>query len=258
MFLITAPEPRSGKTKLVHLCAVLATGSQSCSDGWKRKILEEMEKRIETAAQAGRAILHFNNLPNGMVLESAGLCQMLTEGKVVVRKLGKMEEGTCDCRATTVYANGNNITLADDLIVRAVSCRLDTKVSTQRNGRFRFDPVDLVRAERSEYLAAVFTIVKAFMAAGSKPKDVKVVAGFEEWSRLVQQPLMWLGRPDPWGNREMMRGLDDKEQELTRLLDVLKKSRVELGEGFTVAASHWRTRKIRVTGAIISGPTCAN
>ena len=39
-----------------------------------------MEKRIETAALSGRPILHFNNLPNGMVLESAGLSQMLTEG----------------------------------------------------------------------------------------------------------------------------------------------------------------------------------
>jgi len=123
MFLITAPEPRSGKTKLVYLCAVLATGHNPVATAGSEKS-EEMEKRIETAAQAGRPILHFNNLPNGMVLESAGLCQMLTEGTVVVRKLGKMEEGTCDCRAPTVYANGNNVTLADDLVVRAVGCRL--------------------------------------------------------------------------------------------------------------------------------------
>ena len=64
---------------------------------------------------------------------------------------------------------------------------------------------------------------------------MKVVAGFDEWSRLVQQPLMWLGRPDPLGNRETLRGLDTKEQELDQLLEVLKKYRTELGNGFTVS-----------------------
>jgi hypothetical protein len=235
MFLITAPEPRTGKTKLVYLCAVLATGHNPIATAGSEKP-EEMEKRIETAARYGRPILHFNNLPNGMVLESAGLCQMLTEGTVNVRKLGVHEEAVCDCRATTAFANGNNITLADDLVVRAVSSRLNAQSEHPEDRTFEFDPIERVRAERGEYLAAVFTIVKAFKAAGGrKPEGAKVIAGFEEWSRLVQQPLMWLGRPDPLGNWETMRGLDEKEQDLDRLLDVLKKYRRELGQSFTVA-----------------------
>ena len=195
-----------------------------------------MEKRIETAALSGRPILHFNNLPNGMTLESAGLSQMLTEGTVHVRKLGVLEEGTCDCRATTVYANGNNVTVAEDLVVRVVAIRLDAGVERPEERTFEFDPIERVRADRGEYLAAVFTIAKAFMAAGRpRPEGMSVVAGFEEWSRLVQQPLVWLGMPDPLGNRETLRGLDEKEQELEHLLEVLRKYRAALGGGFTGA-----------------------
>jgi putative DNA primase/helicase len=234
LFLITAPEPRTGKTKLVYLCAVLATGRNPVATAGSEKP-EEMEKRIETAALGGRPILHFNNLPNGMVLESAGLSQMLTEGEVVIRKLGAHEEGTCDCRATTAYANGNNVTVSADLVLRTVAIRLNAGSERPEERSFEFDPIERVRTDRGGYLAAVFTIVKAFMAVGEKPEGVKAVAGFEEWSRLVQQPLMWLGMPDPLGNRETLRALDSKEQELDYLLDVLKKYRNELGQGFTVA-----------------------
>ena len=74
------------------------------------------------------------------------------------------------------------------------------------------------------------------MAAGCpKPEGVKVVAGFEEWSRLVQQPLMWLGMPDPLGNRETMRGLDDKGTGAGSALGCVEEYHVELGNGFTVA-----------------------
>ena len=218
----------------MYLCAVLATGRNPVATAGSEKP-EEMEKRIETAALGGRPILHFNNLPNGMVLESAGLSQMLTEGEVVIRKLGAHEEGTCDCRATTAYANGNNVTVSADLVLRTVAIRLDAESERPEERSFEFDPIERVRTDRGGYLAAVFTIAKAFMAAGEKPEGVKVVAGFEEWSRLVQQPLVWLGMPDPLGNRETLRGLDEKEQELDQILDVLKKYQNELGQGFTVA-----------------------
>ena len=161
MFLITAPEPRTGKTKLVYLCAVLATGRNPVATAGSEKP-EEMEKRIETAALGGRPILHFNNLPNGMVLESSGLSQMLTEGEVVIRKLGAHEEGTCDCRATTAYANGNNVTVSADLVLRTVAIRLDAQSERPEERSFEFDPIERVRTDRGGYLAAVFIIAKAF------------------------------------------------------------------------------------------------
>jgi putative DNA primase/helicase len=128
------------------------------------------------------------------------------------------------------------VTVSADLVLRTVAIRLDAQSERPEERSFEFDPIERVRTDRGGYLAAVFTIAKAFMAAGEKPKGMKVVAGFEEWSRLVQQPLVWLGMPDPLGNRETLRGLDEKEQELDQILDVLKKYQNELGnKGFTVA-----------------------
>src|SRR5262245_17613648 len=79
LFVIVATEPRSGKTYLVQLIAVIATGHIPVPDAGSED-KKEMEKRIETAALSGRPIMHLNNLPNGMVVESEALAQLSTEG----------------------------------------------------------------------------------------------------------------------------------------------------------------------------------
>jgi hypothetical protein len=49
------------------------------------------------------------------------------------------------------------------------------------------------------------------------------VAGFELWSKWVQQPLVWLGMDDPFGGMTTMRAVDPTREELHQLIDVLKK-----------------------------------
>jgi hypothetical protein len=236
IFAVVAPEPRTGKTHLVRLCAMLATGHDPVpyAGGWSQ---EEMEKRIETAALAGRPILHLNNLPNGMMLESEVMCQMSSEGQVKIRKLGKHGEGMCDCRATTIFVNGNNISVASDLVPRTLVCRLDAQMEQPGTRSFDFDPInDRVRGHRGTYLAAIFTVARAFIAAGRPtPEKLHAMAGYEEWSRWVQQPLMWLGMDDPCKKMEEARALDPKLEEVRQLLTVLKKYRKELAGKFAVA-----------------------
>jgi putative DNA primase/helicase len=223
MFAVVAPDPRTGKTFLVELICVLATGHRPVSTAGSGD-LKELEKRIETAALSGRAVIHLNNLPNGMTVESERLSELCTEGRVFIRKLGRHEEGLCDCRGTTIFLNGNNVVIAADLVPRTVVCRLDARLEEPGARTFAFDPIELVRRDRAKYLAAIFTIVRAFKAAGSpKPEEMTRVAGFEDWSRTVQQPLMWLGEADPLGEMKSARALDPTTEELRRLLDALKK-----------------------------------
>jgi len=252
IFLVTATEPRTGKTYLVLLIAMLATGHIPPSTaGASEERPDEIEKRIETAALSGRSIMHLNNLPNGMVLESARLSELATEGFVNIRKLGRHEEGTCDCRATTVFLNGNNVRVAGDLVLRTLECRLDAKSEEPERRTFDFDPMAAVRKDRGRYLAAIFTIVRAFLRADPpipipKPDAMHSVAGFEAWSRLVQQALMWLGMADPFGNITSMREMDIQSDELQKLHKALRDI-LKSGEKFTVAMCSRKANEMRTT-----------
>src|SRR5262249_420704 len=155
---------------LITLIALIATGHVPISQGGSEK-KEELEKRIETAALTGRPILHLNNLPNGMVVESERLSELSTEGAVYIRKLGRHEEGLWGCRATARFLNGNNMLVAADLVLRTATCRLNPQTEDPEKREFKFDPTELVRKDRGRCLAAVFTIARAFMAADCpKPK----------------------------------------------------------------------------------------
>ena len=71
---------------------------------------------------------------------------------MVVRKLGVHEEGICDCRATTVFANGNNVTVSEDLVPRTAAVRLNARLSTQKNG-----PLNLTRLSGYGQIAGVIS-----------------------------------------------------------------------------------------------------
>lgn len=220
LFLITAPDPRTGKTFLVNLIGFIATGSIPISTAGAEK-KEEFEKRIETAALAGRVILHLNNLPNGMCVESDRLAELATEGKVVIRKLGRHEEGMLDCRSTTCFLNGNNVGVSEDLVPRTVSCRLDAAREDPEARTFKFNPIAEVEKNRGEWLACAFTIIRAYRLAPESEKEevrtkIKRVAGFEQWSEIAQQPLVWLGLADPMAGMEDMKGMDPKQELIER------------------------------------------
>jgi len=249
LFAVIATEPRSGKTYLIHLIATIATGHIPVPTAGAVKP-EEMEKRIETAALSGRPIMHLNNLPNGMVVESEALAQLSTEGMVSIRKLGRHEEGLCDCRATTTFLNGNNIVIAADLVPRIVMSRLNPRLERPENRTFKRDPIELVRADRGKYLGAVFTIVRAYKAAGCPPQEHKVVAGFEAWSCLIQQPLIWLGKQDPYGSMDALKALDPKQEELQALMDALKKH-FNADAIFTVADCYQKAEETEFSGQSI-------
>src|SRR5262249_25576570 len=102
---------------------------------------------------------------------------------------------------------------------------------------------------RGKYLAAIFTIVRAFLRADPpipKPKDMHSVAGFEDWSRLVQQPLMWLGMADPCGNITSMREMDIQSDELQKLHKVLRDI-CKRGDKFTTAMCSRKAEEMRTT-----------
>ena len=59
---------------------------------------------------------------------------------------------------------------------------------------------------------ACLTIMASYQHAG-RPKPLSTLGDFEPWSRLVREPLVWLGMADPCDSYESLAG-DDPEREL--------------------------------------------
>ncbi len=195
-FLFLAPESGTGKTYLVTTISMIATGRHpmaivGCVDK------EEMEKRLQSAAFAAMPILNLNNLDFN--LESSLLNQMITEDAVGIRLFGRNDQiVSCDCRGMTIFANGNNIAIVGDLVRRTLTAHLDAGMENPEERDFKFDPIELVKADRGKYLAAIFTITRAYIEAGWPQDSVATpLAGFGGWSRMVRGPLTWLGLSDP-------------------------------------------------------------
>lgn len=221
LFFIAKPEAGTGASYFVRLVGMIATG-QDATPLVASADPKELQKELSAKAFEGRPILNLNNLT--FDLESALLCQMLTEGVVDIRPFGKNTQTvSCDCRSTTVFANGNNIRIVGDLVRRTVTCRMDAKAEQPELREFKHNPVELVKKNRGAYLAAVFTIARAFIAAGSPDVSVTALAGFEGWSQKVRHPLIWLGRPDPARSMDDNRALDPEREELRELIDALAK-----------------------------------
>jgi hypothetical protein len=218
MFLFLAPESGTGKTYLVSVISTIATGRAApalagCSDP------NEMEKRLSAAAFEAMPILSLNNL--SFDLESDLLCQMTSDREVKIRRFGVLELIRCDCSGTTAFANGNNIRVVGDLVRRTLTCHLDAKMETPESRSFEFDPVVRVKADRGRYLAAVFTIARAYMAAGCPDMKATNLAGFDDWSKMVRSPLLWLGISDPVASMAEARALDPKREAFRNLIDAV-------------------------------------
>jgi hypothetical protein len=181
---------------------------------------EEREKQLDAAAFEAKPILHLNNL--SFDLESPNLNTMITEGYREIRPFGKNDKTvTCDCRGITVFANGNNIRIIGDLVRRTLTSRLDTKMERPEARTFDFDPIDYIKDDRGKYLAAVFTMVRAYMTAGCPKVEASPLAGFDGWTRMVRLPLIWLGMEDPVKSMEDARALDPERSAIRQRIDAL-------------------------------------
>jgi hypothetical protein len=209
MFFIAKPEAGTGATFLVKVISALGTG-QPAAPLLASEDPKELQKELTAAAFSARPIINLNNLT--FDLESGLLCQMTTEGFIEIRLFGRNDTTLkCDCRASTAFANGNNVSVVGDLVRRTVICRLDAKVEEPERRTFDFDPLGEVLRNHAKYLAAVFVVARAYIAAGRpKVEAAKPLAGFEGWMEKVVHPLMWLGAQDPTFSMEHLKALDPK------------------------------------------------
>lgn len=216
MFAVSAPSAGSGKSKIVDIAAVLATGrpaaviTPSADEA-------ELEKRIGAAALSGEALISIDNVSS--VLRSDMLCQLLTQAITEVRILGQSKSVKI-ANAALICTTGNNLAIFGDLNRRTVRIRLDAGVERPDERTFSFEPVAYAQKHRARLVAAVLTILRAYLSAGS-PAPARSMGSFEEWSDLVRSALMWLGTDDPRGDVDEMRAEDPEKLALSEVLDAL-------------------------------------
>jgi Bifunctional DNA primase/polymerase, N-terminal len=192
MHLVRAHAPGTGKSYLVDVFAVVATG-RLCPVITALRSTEETEKRLGSVILSGLAIISLDNCSHDLGGEL--LCQIAERPVIRIRILGRSEIPECECH-TAVFATGNNITFKGDMVRRGVVCNLEARDERPELRVFKRDALKTAAAHRESYVAAALTVMRAYLAAGA-PSVCGPFGSYPEWSTMVRSPLVWLGEPDP-------------------------------------------------------------
>jgi hypothetical protein len=210
LMLVLAPTAGSGKSYLADLANTIVR-AQRCPVITAARNVEEMEKRLGAIVLEGTQIVSLDNCSHD--LGGDLLCQITERPLIRVRILGKSETPECEWRGT-LFANGNNIKLVGDMTRRAVTCNLDPEIERPELRRFKFNPVQRIMANRGHYIAAILTIARAYQMSRGHV-ECEPIASYGAWSRVVREPLMWLGEPDPVKSMDQARR-DDPDRKAAR------------------------------------------
>lgn len=240
---ISAPVRGSGKSTLVDVAAVLATGKRAAVLSATADPAE-LEKRVVGCLLSGDPLVSLDNL-NGQ-LASDLLCQASTAEAVKLRPLGG--SGQVEIENTTLWtANGNNLVVSGDLARRALLCRMDPGVERPEERTFAFDPIIRAREHRAVYVSAALTIMRAYVVAGRPDQGLTPFGSFERWSAMVRASLVWAGAADPCASRASVL---DEDPEAARLRALLSAWWAQYGaEPVTV-------RAVIGAGQVLDSPLC--
>jgi putative DNA primase/helicase len=190
----SAPLPGTGKSYLWDLASYIANGAAMPVMAAGRDEAET-EKRIVMLLLKALSMWSIDNV-NG-ALEGDFLCQVITQPRIMPRKLGVSDGPDPDILNTlTTYATGNNIRFLGDMPRRVAVAHMDANMERPELRTFATQPHKLILANRGRYIADCLTIPLGYRHAGS-PNKLPQLAGFEEWSDVVRSALVWLGCADP-------------------------------------------------------------
>ena len=191
---VTAPAAGTGKSYLVDLISIIATGRRAVGIATGVRP-EEFEKALGAALLEGRPLLCLDN----MVLPLAGqlLCMILSQERVAVRILGHSRSADVPAVAA-MFATGNGLRVQGDMARRTLLCRLDAAVEHPESRCFEGDLLAEARRRRAELVGAVLTVARWHQSSRDPaPRAGKQFAGFDAWCERVRDPLLALGHTDP-------------------------------------------------------------
>lgn len=205
--LIEAHQAGSGKSFLATMLAELHGGdvipNLPSEDA-------ELRKTVTSVLQTRSGVVVFDNV-EGKV-SSPILAALLTTQKWSDRLLGKNAKVQLVNDRMWV-ATGNNIVIDGDMARRVLRCVIDPGMPNPELREFDFNPVDWIRAHRSEYLSALGVLIRSWVVKGRKLGDSPGSDSYATWRRSVDGILEAAGIAgsfDPQENRVQM-GTSDEE-----------------------------------------------
>jgi hypothetical protein len=217
LFAFSSPAAGTGKSKLVNLCAILASGHELPVIGQGRSE-EEFEKRLGAVLLAGSPIVSVDNCERE--LKSDFLCQALTQAKVGIRVLGYSTVVETPMNAT-LFATGNNLVISGDLTRRILMSRMDAGCERPELRVFASDAVTEAKRKRTELVIAALTVLRAWHVAGQRI-ELPPFGGFEDWSYRIREPLVWLDRADPCQTMTEVRESDSRRDDHIAVMEQWK------------------------------------
>lgn len=193
LHLIESPSPGTGKSLLARVLTYPALGHH-IEFGTVPQTEEEFRKRITSILVDNPSFVLFDN---AVRLTSSTLSAVLTAPVWKDRILGKTEDIHLPVKCIWI-ATGNNPILSTEIARRTVRIRIDSKMDRpwQRDSSsFRHpDIIDWVKKNRGELIWSALVLAKAWIKAGCpKPTQIKPLASFEEYSRVIGGILEFAG-----------------------------------------------------------------
>ena len=194
LFLFDANMSRTGKGLLTDIIAIILTGLLASRFDAPTSA-EEWNKVILAIALSGMPLAIFDNLKGK--LGSPALENALTTGRYAGRVLGVSQ--TIEIAVTWGWmGTANNVVMTTDMIGRTISSRIESLTENPgERSDFKYPRLlDYVMEHRRELAIAALSIPAQFIRAGRPSQKLKAFGGFESWSDLVRQSIVWAGLPD--------------------------------------------------------------
>jgi hypothetical protein len=207
----TAPQPGSGKSLLAAVMRIVHGGVfRSTFPGDEAEIGKQISSILDTTTAP---VCQFDNVTG--VLSSATLAGLLTSDLWESRRLGSQTQISRPNDRQWIIT-GNNVCIGGDLVRRTVSVTIDPGVPNPHL-RTEFDIRDLegwARGQRGELIAALLTLVRAWVAAGRPTGDARGSDSFARWIEAIDGILHVAGVKDSFDSPETISrtiGSDDDE-----------------------------------------------
>jgi putative DNA primase/helicase len=240
MLAVSATSPGSGKSFLIDLASAIALG-RPCPVIPPGKDETETEKGIRTKLISGTPAFSIDNVYGGINLP---LLNMATERThISIRLFSVLEEVEVE-NSVVIYSNGNNMPIVDEQGRRTLRCCLDSGQERPEQRIFDVNPIDIVMADRGRYIADILIIARAYLGylatGGDRPDIPPMGDSHKTWSKLVREPLVWLGQEDPLKSQDLTRQDDPVSMRLGALVDAWHAA-FDMGEMTLAEAAKYAT-----------------